>query len=139
MKNPFICLVFVLGAATLALAQEPHDVDFAKSGNDFLRICDAPNPEASVRGACLGYVIGVMDGFYLNFELNAKSLKWAPVHIFCFRPEVTNGQKFRVALQYIKTHPEGSDQSADQLIFLATVAAFPCPKAGPPQPSAPPK
>jgi hypothetical protein len=134
MKSVSICSVLLLVASVLSAAQTAPDVNFGLSGNDFLRICDAAKPDAEVFGACFGYVTGVIDGIYLYYELHAVFTKSGPPQIFCFRPEVTNGQKFRVVVQFIKTHPEKTDMPTSNLIFHATLDAFPCPKTEPTPP-----
>jgi hypothetical protein len=130
MRNYVLPLALLLLTSTLSLAQDTRPTsDFRASGNDFLRICDEANIIDVTRGACLGYVNGVIDGFQGAYALgNAASGR--PVDSgqpFCLRQDVTMGQKLRVVVQFLKTHPEKTDLPMDILIFHATVDAFPCP------------
>jgi hypothetical protein len=124
-----VLLLLLTGASALCAAQD-QAVDFRASGNAFLRICDNANIVDVMRGECLGYVNGVIDGFHGAYALHNS---WAgrPVESgqpFCFRPDVTMGQRLRVVTQFLKTHPEKTDLPMDILIYEATVEAFPCPK-----------
>jgi Rap1a immunity proteins len=132
MRNLLVCLALLMGTSALSAAQDQtQGVNFYRSGNDFLRVCDDSNITATVRGACLGYVMGVLDGIDLIYTLaDASTSKTIAGPTFCFRPDVTMGQKLRVVMQFIKTHPEKSDLPANALIFDAALEAFPCAAKG---------
>ena len=76
----------------------------------------------------LGYVNGVIDGIHGVYALRNTAAN-KPVESgqpFCFRPDVTMGQKLRVVIQFLKTHPDRTDSPMDLLVFEATVDAFHC-------------
>jgi hypothetical protein len=104
-----------LAVCTLASAQN-LDVNFAHSGNDFLRICDSTQPVAYIDGACMGYVQGVVEG--------ADILVKQP--LFCPGPDVTLGQRYRIIVKFLKEHPEKTDQQTRYLVVEAMKVAFPC-------------
>ena len=113
-------LQILLVACSLALCPfitaQNLDVNFAHSGNDFLRICDAPQKIAYLDGACTGYVQGVVEG--------ADILVKQPA--FCPGPDVTLGQRFRIIVKFLKEHPEKTDKQTRYLVVEAMTAAFPC-------------
>jgi len=131
MRKFVFLLVLLAGGRALCAAQDASQAyNFTASGNDFLRVCDDANIALVTRGACVGYVNGVLDGFHGAYALG-NAAAGRPVETgqpFCLRPEVTMGQKLKVVIQFLKTHPAETDLPMDILILHATVEAFPCPK-----------
>jgi hypothetical protein len=113
------CVLCLLLGAAFATAQQTapstDDLNFTHSGNDFLRVCEPPSkPLDIIRGACQGYVIGVLEGAVLGPQS------------YCPGPNVTSGQTYRIVVKFINDHPEESDHEARILIVDAAVSAFPC-------------
>lgn len=126
----FLALMAASSAAFAQTAESPTSpVNFEKSGNDFLRICDSSSEQvASVSGACRGYVQGVVEGAAVIGDHFVQKANPA-AHFICLGSEVTVGQEYRVVVKFIKDHPEKSDKATPYLIVEAMVGAFPC-KAG---------
>jgi hypothetical protein len=108
-------LVVFLVACSGAVAQN-SSVNFADSGNAFLRVCDASQPPAFIDGACRGYVQGVIEGA----DIAAKQ------PVFCPGPDVTLGQRYRIVVKFLRDHPEKTDRQTRYLVVDAMTAAFPC-------------
>jgi len=110
-----ICLLLVtLPASAQQTAPLADDLNFTRSGNDFLRVCESKPPDL-IRGACQGYVMGVLEGAVLGPQS------------YCPGPNVTSGQTYRLVAKFINDHPEKSDHEARILIVNAAASAFPCP------------
>jgi hypothetical protein len=112
------CVLCVLLGVAFAAAQQTatDNLDFTHSGNDFLRVCESPSkPPDLIRGACQGYVMGVLEGAILGPQS------------YCPGPNVTSGQTYRIVVKFINDHPEKSDHEARILIVNAAASAFPCP------------
>jgi hypothetical protein len=125
-----ILMFLLIAASSAAFAQTAGSptslINFAESGNDFLRICDSPSEQiGSVSGACTGYVQGVVEGAAVIGDHFVQKANPA-AHFICLGSEVTIGQEYRVVVKFIKDHPEKSDKATPYLIVEAMVGAFPC-------------
>jgi TonB family protein len=138
MAKFLVCLTVLLMASVFSVAQSTPQSDtitslnFAASGNDLLRICDDSNSPTVVRGTCLGYVRGVIDGIRLVYGVaNTAANSEKPVttktgESFCIPDSATADQKLHVVIQFIKAHPEKAAFPTDSLIWEAASEAFAC-------------
>lgn len=108
---------------------EQSDTDFDQSGNEFLRVCDDEGKEVVTRTACLGYVIGVIDGLETSYDLFTSVTASKPARLLCIRPEVTATQELNIVAHYVKDHPREADGRTSLLIFNAMFDAFRCQSA----------
>ncbi len=116
----FCLLLIAASAAGHRVSAASPDVDFAISGNAFLRVCEPARQESHlVHITCMAYVTGVGDGA----DMMGERFHEPP---YCPGPDVENGQKYRVVVKYIKDHPERTDLETCVLIVDALRAAFPC-------------
>jgi hypothetical protein len=105
----------VIPASGQQASPAADNFDFTHSGNDFLRVCESPSkPPDLIRGACQGYVMGVLEGAILGPQS------------YCPGPDVTSGQTYRIVVKFINDHPEKSDHETRTLIVNAAASAFPC-------------
>lgn len=128
MKRLLIAAAFVLTSSAWA-QQTDAPLDYAKSGNEFLAVCDQPGPANLEKFECASYVEGVMDGTELAFQMQfldthpAASQAASP---YCLPLNVTLGQSVAVVIQFIKSHPAEAHRKTSLLIFMAITEAFPC-------------
>jgi len=94
------------------------------------RVLDSPQGVPSTAnlqqaGRCFGFMTGLEEGIEIGVGVaggpNAKSL-------FCVPPPVTYEQRLRVALLWLRNHPERLHERASLLIATAFRDAFPCGK-----------
>ena len=125
MRKLLICL-FLLSASALA----QNSLDYAKSGNEFLAVCDQSSGASIENFECTSYVEGVSAGLELGFQLqflkNHPAENEAP-SIYCFPANATTGQSVQIVVQFIKAHPKDAHRQTRLLIFEALMDAFPCP------------
>jgi len=119
LRVSLLCLLLLPAFAQQA-SEKPSDLDFTSSGNAFLRLCEPASRGAPIYTACLSYVIGVVDGAETVSEERFHEL------LHCPSPDVENGQKYRIAVKYIKEHPERTNLQTRILIVDALTATFPC-------------
>lgn len=93
-----------------------------KTGNQLLAECEGTVGGAIDLGICLGYLTSVID--------TAETLVARQVtpRQFCMAEGVTGGQLEKVAIKYLKEHPERLHFSGSSLALDAFEIAFPCPK-----------
>lgn len=123
MKNAWIlllCSTFVMSADAKMNVGDPEG-----TGNDFLDVCSGLGDESRLKeswdlGVCAGYVDGVAIGTEISNGFNHK-----PPRI-CIPKEASRGQMYRVAIKYIRDHPEKSHAPSAALIFESFIEAFPC-------------
>jgi len=113
-----LVLFFLLLFPVISIAQQAvSDIAIQHSGNDFLAKCESfPEPDSWMHGFCRGYVLGVSDG-----------MQMVTPALMCPAEHVTQGQFYRIAVKYLRDHPEKTDKYTSDLMFEAWAAAFPCP------------
>lgn len=84
-------------------------------GTELKRLCNAPE-STNAYGACLGYVVGIHDGFLLDSK----------AAVFCAPPEVTRLQLTDAVRAYMKDDERVVQRSANQLVVDALTATYPC-------------
>ena len=85
-----------------------------KTGDDLLQLCSQSRP------ACVGYVLGVADGFS-NYRSNA-SLNGT----YCIPSGVSGGQITNVVIKYLLDHPKDRHHLAASLVEVAFEKVFSC-------------
>jgi hypothetical protein len=108
-----------MGLALMCVVQQPStsfaNEVFFQSGNSLFETCRGLG---SASGACLTYIVGVVDGL---------SAAGGPIgEAFCLPPGSTQGQIGDVALRYLTAHPEARNIQASALVARSMVEAFPC-------------
>jgi hypothetical protein len=78
--------------------------------------------------ACIGFVEGLVNGVYAEAVYLYKVNHKESPKPFCLPKDVENAQLIRVALKYIRNHPEVAHRSSAPLIVDAFEGSFPCPK-----------
>lgn len=105
----------------LPVARSQDNVgDFQTSGSAFLSRCGGSDESASMRGTCLGYVIGVDQGFTLSRDIANLD------PVYCTPQGVSFGQIAAIFIKYIKDHPEKLHLEARALEITSLIEAFPC-------------
>jgi hypothetical protein len=127
-------LACLLPVVLLASANPAGDFKLTASGNDFLRVCEPRGGHpAAIDGLCSGYANGVIDGYDYAFGL-IQAQRHEPVNgAFCPPDGINRAQQYRVAVKFMRDHPEETHRVASALIAEAMVAAFPCPQAKAPE------
>jgi hypothetical protein len=74
---------------------------------------------------CTSYVAGLRDGVASEVAFAESENKSVP-KLFCLSAGVENGQLVRIALKYIKAHPEWAHLPTSVLLTKAWEEAFPC-------------
>jgi Rap1a immunity proteins len=125
MRN--LCgLLVVLVACLPAVPEQTTDMVW-HSGNEFLAICavaadktlEERTPEEFRSSSdCIPYVRGMDDALSLA-DTN-----------YCAPNELTNGQKVRILVKYIRDNPTKAHQPTVVLYAKAMDTAFPCRKKG---------
>jgi len=132
-------LLLILVSCSNAIGQTSNQ-NLGDSGNRFLEICsiiDKPMAEWKVldfesASGCTGYMMGFHDGIkaatatiqHFNPNINLKgSLEDLEI---CVPDEVDHNQLIRLALKYIREHPEDAHLPTPVLITMAELKAFPC-------------
>jgi len=106
MKKLIFTICFGLMLASGSVSAQLWD------GNDFTKTC-TQEPDDYSASICSSIVIGVAQAGVSN-------------RIFCMPENVTNGQTFTIASEYIKDHPEKRHIAASELIVASLIEAFPC-------------
>jgi hypothetical protein len=104
-----------------ALLILPCGIARADTGNDLFQSCEVEKDNNFSLGTCLGYVVGAADAFIAS--MNAQNACW-----FRIPPNVNKQQMIDITVKYLNDHPEQRQYRAADLIFVAIVTAFPCPK-----------
>jgi hypothetical protein len=97
-----------------------------KTGNDLLPACNAAvdfMDKHEVRSGaieCVAYVNGFIDGEQLG-EFAATGIA-----VICPENNVSTGQLIRVAVKWMKEHPEKLNDPASACLFIALKEAFAC-------------
>src|SRR5208283_1533632 len=105
-----LCVAFV--CALTATLHAAVDVPSA-SGNDFVRLCSVIDKDDAEKTkleglqeiVCVAYVAGLRDGVAAEIAFAESENKSAPKP-YCLQSAVENGQLVKIALKYIKGHPE---------------------------------
>jgi hypothetical protein len=121
MKNTWL-FALLLWTFVLPLARSQDNVgDFQARGSAFLSRCDGmTNESSSMKGACIGYVIGVNQGFTLGRD----TANLDPV--YCTPQGVAASQLMAILIKYIRDHPEKSHLETSALEITSLIDAFPC-------------
>jgi Rap1a immunity proteins len=115
MRNRCALVCFLAVSALCNSQKSP--LDLAGSGNGFLRYCEGP--EGSSYGMCRGYVLGVVDGIQTVSSSFSDRI--------CDPGHVTADQLYRIAVKYMRDHPQETHKFTAMLIFEASAGVFPCP------------
>jgi hypothetical protein len=112
-----LCLLLFSAVGSSQQPQTPSDQDIGRSGNQFMATCESSRASDSLmHGLCRGYVLGLSDGMQMMTPA-----------LMCPAEHVTQGQFYRIAVKYLRDHPEKTDKYTSNLMFEAWTAAFPCP------------
>jgi hypothetical protein len=116
-------LSFILCALMVPLGVQAY------TGNDLLERCKSANQ--STRSFCLGYVIGVIDGWNNGvFVASSDVVSGARRQAGCDVPgQVTNEQLKDIALRFLERNPARRHLDAALSVVAAMREAFPCPNA----------
>jgi hypothetical protein len=99
---------------------------YATTGDEWLHICE----NGTTAQLCLGYIIGAMDAHTTQrfaYYLNLSRPDFISGQIdYCIPDGVTYEEIRRIAMKYIKEHPEPTYIQADVAIGRSLVQAFPC-------------
>lgn len=99
MKYTCVLFCLLLPIASAPQGPAPNFTDIRKSGNLFLTMCESEHAttldELSTHDFCHGYMAGLADSIQTS----------APT---CPPQEVTPPQLGRVAVKYMRDHPEGT-------------------------------
>ena len=109
-----------------------------ESGNDFVRICSVINrvdqvdhlsdQETVDGGECAGYVMGLMDGVYMQ-HMFSKAYGDKSDVAYCFPDSgIPISQQIRIVLKYINDNPERAHLRTGRLAIEAFHKTFPCSK-----------
>lgn len=123
-------LISTHAQARLSGTEMLQDCEQAERGAQYLARPSGSAPsKADVQQAerCLYFLIGLQNGIIIG-EVAASAKGF-----FCPSPEVTYDQYLRVALLWLRNHPERLHEEASALIAIAFRDAFPCPKSPPPK------
>jgi hypothetical protein len=123
-KAWMLALLLCVCVIPLAETQE-HTSDPSDSGNAFLSLCGnmpdlSPKQSLFQQGQCLGYVVGIDDGWRIAYDMQSQSQP------YCAPDGVTNGQLMRVLIKFIKDHPEKAHFQTRVLEVESFMDAFPC-------------
>jgi len=115
-----VCLVVICGL---------RDVAAFQTAGDFLRQCDALDPEKHIflEGWCLGYVEGVLTGYWVTIAAQRPS---PPSQICLPKGESKLGKVVDRILEWLRRHPESHEQPAGLVVLGALFEAYPC-QSGP--------
>jgi len=83
----------------------------------------APVKDIIVAQRCVGYLMGVLDGF----EMVRASKEMDPAHTICMPEGVRDQQVVRIFMKYVNDHPDVLNKSAPAVVWLAMHQAYPCP------------
>jgi hypothetical protein len=113
----------LFGAAVVVAAVMSGSVgakaDF-RTGNQLYAECTSSN--AADRNFCLGYIAAITDAARKGVIAPGSVLGWT----HCVRDEVSIKLVHDVVVQFLATHPEKRDLTADGLVAEALAEAFPC-------------
>ena len=124
MTRHYLIALILLGslvafAQTASSPQSDELSSIPKSGNGFLRECGGDAVPDAVFGFCHGYMFGVWEMFALN---------QAGKHHLCIPVGVTYGQEYNIVVKFIRDNPKFAQAATANLIPMAIMDAFPCPK-----------
>jgi hypothetical protein len=105
-------------------SQGPAFADVRNSGNMFLAKCESDTAatldDISTQDFCNGYAVGLADSVQIR-------TMYAPPAPTCPPTGVMPAQMRRIAVKYMKDHPEKTHEQTALLMFEAWAEAFPCP------------
>jgi hypothetical protein len=103
------------------MAQQVTLPDVGKSGNDYLRSCEAltHNEDFSVQDVqCRIYTQGVVEGL-TAYQVQARS------KLFDAPPHLNVSQVEKIIVKYMNDHPKNLNITTSQLILWALMDAYP--------------
>jgi hypothetical protein len=132
MKAAFLVLILLIVARTTS-SQIPHSVPPGteesytfSTGNQLLRKCQSENEKLS----CTDYIIGAADMVgALQGALDRDEKSYWKYQAVCLPLQVDSGQVRDVVVKYLVDHPERRDQPASQMVLIALIATWGCPRA----------
>jgi Rap1a immunity proteins len=128
MKSFFITLTLLLFVNTISPASDtdsPSLTNWDPTGNDLVASC-TETAGSFERGACLGYIHGVIGGFDMGSSgQQSIEVKGRPTVDLCVPNGVTNGQIVKVILVFADKHPEQLNNPADVIVAQAISNAWP--------------
>jgi hypothetical protein len=112
-----VCLITLCGL---------RDVAAYQSTRDFLRQCEALDDEkhATLAGWCLGYVEGVLTGYFVTITLERPP---RPSRICLPTGESKLGKVVDRLLEWLRRHPESHEQPLGLAVLVALFETHPCP------------
>jgi len=127
MKTMTLALLLLM-LSPLAVAANKGWSD--QTGNDMLPLCslavdfldnsDLSREQAEKALECLHYISGFLDGY------TASSALAEGKPMVCFPADSNTGQMVRVAVKWMKDHPEKLNQPASVCVFQAFLDSFAC-------------
>lgn len=113
--------MLVLGALIAGLVGTAVQGQSSFTGNDLIADCVTENPAREL--ACLGYVMGAVDGFRNGAALVENYPDYLKI---CVPNGVTQGQIRDVVITHIRQNPENRHLPASALVFTALNSTFFC-------------
>ena len=124
MRHPLVlfCLSLLSVVGSSQQAAAPSFMDIRNAASIFLAKCQSEHvtspDELSTQDFCRGYITGLSDGVEMTMMEVVPS---------CPPEHVTPAQMGKIALKYMRDHPERTQKPTPVLIFESWAAAFPCP------------
>lgn len=122
-----LLLLFFVGMA------EPARAEYV-SGNNLLDWCSTARSSQLYyqdSSSCREFVVGVHDGVEAAMTLVSRYAELEnPIEVLCVPSGVTAGQLAEIVTNYLRANPENRHESANYLVILALMEAYPCRRAG---------
>jgi hypothetical protein len=95
------------------------------TGNELLEMCNALIDETDVAkgNVCAGYLQGIVDA---HGAFMGHGLCYSLQNHFCLSEGVSSQQLARIAMKYLKSHPEILHSDVAGWVIKAFIEAFPC-------------
>jgi hypothetical protein len=107
-------LFVALAVVTTMWLSSPASSDYFWDGQRISQICDG---ETSNTGACIGFIVGVVDGM----PESARP--------FCLPDGVVTGTLQKIFKKFLAENPQRLTERASSLVVAAMVKAYPCARA----------
>jgi hypothetical protein len=127
MRISILVLTIIFSPAAIFSQSMEHES--LSSAKDFLRQCSVVEkdslsalPEISAAAFCRGFVVGFMDGVYVQRQSEGNVAR----ERFCLSDGTTPDRILKVILHCPKERPADSDKPVEILTYKALEAAFPC-------------
>lgn len=126
--------VFLIAFPSLLVSAQQAPEFPSTSGNAFVRTCSAIDKNAEEEAhidiqhavACSAYIDGFVSGISEEADYAHAMTDKEPPRPFCLPEESENGQLIRIALKFIRNHPEEAHRPTAFLLASALRDAFPC-------------